>query len=58
MRRVRLELKPGVKVDGISPEMVLAALVVMGVYEQAGADSLTITSCKDGKHRYGAFGAI
>lgn len=46
---MRLELKHGVKVSGIAPEMVLAAVVAACVYEDIGADCV-ITSCKDGQH--------
>ena len=49
MERVRLELKLGVKVGGIAPEMVLAAVVAACVFEDAGVDCV-ITSCKDGQH--------
>jgi hypothetical protein len=47
---VRLELKPGVKVSGISPAMVLAAVVVLCACENLGVDCV-ITSCIDGVHR-------
>lgn len=50
---MRLELKPGVKVGGIAPEMVLAAVVAACVYEDAGADCV-ITSCRDGQHMAGS----
>lgn len=46
---LRLELKHGVKVGGIAPEMVLAAVVAACVFEDAGVDCV-ITSCKDGAH--------
>lgn len=39
-------LKPGVKISGISPEIVLAAIIV----ESAMPGDAVITSCLDGQH--------
>jgi hypothetical protein len=48
-----LFLKPGVRITGIRPEIVLAALALERVFAQAGVD-LTITACVDGKHSVGS----
>jgi hypothetical protein len=44
-----LSLKPGVRITGMRPEILLAAVAAMEVYKAAGHD-LTITACVDGKH--------
>lgn len=44
-----LSIKPGVKVAGIRPEMILAVMVAERVCERYGVD-LVITSALDGKH--------
>lgn len=46
-------LKPGVKIDGIKPELLLAIIVAEEVYRLARR-SLVITSVKDGKHMKGS----
>lgn len=43
------QLKKGVKLTDLSPQMVLAAIVVNSVYEQYHA-SCTVTSANDSKH--------
>ena len=44
-----LLLKPGVRIVGIRPEVVLAVLAAERVFEEAGYD-LTLTSCLEGVH--------
>jgi uncharacterized protein YcbK (DUF882 family) len=46
-------IKPGVRITGLRPEMVLAAVAAESVYREAGHD-LTITACVDGKHMAGS----
>lgn len=46
-------LKPGVRIAGMRPEILLAAVAAMEVYKAAGHD-LTITACVDGKHTTGS----
>ncbi len=48
-----LYLKPGVRITGIRPEILLAAVAATEVYKAAGHD-LTITACLDGKHTTGS----
>ena len=48
-----LFLKPGVRITGMRPEILLAAVAAMKVYEAAGHD-FTITACVDGKHIAGS----
>lgn len=48
-----LFLKPGVRIAGLRPELLLAVVAAERVYEEAGHD-LTITACVDGKHTAGS----
>ncbi len=48
-----LSLKPGVRLIGIRPELVIAVIAAERVYAVAGYD-LTITACTDGKHSTGS----
>jgi hypothetical protein len=48
-----LFLKPGVRITGLRPEILLAAVAAERVYEEAGHD-FTITACVDGKHMAGS----
>jgi hypothetical protein len=48
-----LLLKPGVRVAGIRPEVLLAVVAAEGVFEEAGVD-LVLTACVDGKHSLGS----
>lgn len=48
-----LFLKAGVKVAGMRPEILLAAVAVERVYEKAGFDC-TVTACVDGQHMAGS----
>lgn len=48
-----LVLKPGVRITGVRPEILLAAVAAERVYEEAGHD-FTITACVDGKHMAGS----
>jgi len=45
-------LKKGVKLEGIKPEILMAACVVNGIYiDQGRPEGVTITSITDGKHK-------
>jgi hypothetical protein len=46
-------LKPGVRITGMRPEILFAAVAAMEVYKAAGHD-LMITACVDGKHMTGS----
>jgi hypothetical protein len=48
-----LLLKPGVRVAGIRPEVLLAVVAAERVFEEAGVD-LVLTACVDGKHSVGS----
>jgi hypothetical protein len=48
-----LFLKPGVRIAGVRPEILLAAVAAERVFEKAGFDC-TITSCMDGQHMAGS----
>jgi len=48
-----LFMKPGVRITGMRPEILLAAVAAERVYEEAGHD-LTITACVDGRHMAGS----
>ena len=45
-----LFLKPGVRLHGLSPEMVMAVGVVVGAYEEAGAVECVVTVGMEGSH--------
>lgn len=44
-----MQIKPGVNLEGICPEMVLAAIILSHVYNKFGYDC-TITSANDSEH--------
>ena len=48
-----LFLKPGVRITGMRPEILLAAVAAERVYAQAGFE-FTITACVDGRHSAGS----
>jgi len=48
-----LFLKSDVRITGLRPELLLAAVAAMRVYETAGHDFI-ITACVDGKHMTGS----
>ena len=48
-----LLLKAGVRITGMRPEILLAAVAAERVYDEAGHD-FTITACVDGKHMVGS----
>jgi len=48
-----MKLKPGVRLLGIRPELVVALLIADGLFREAGAECV-ITSCIDGKHSRGS----
>ncbi len=49
-----LMIKPGVRITGLRPELLVAIIAAERVYEEAGHD-LTLTACVDGKHMAGSF---
>lgn len=51
--RKMFKLKKGVMLDKVQPQMVVAAMVVCSIYEEAGYDC-TITSGNDGVHSTGS----
>ena len=48
-----MRLKTGVKLSGLCPQMVIAAMVAKEEYDRYGIE-LVITSCNDLKHGYGS----
>ena len=44
-----MELKFGVKVAGVKPEIIVAMIVVDSVFQEHGA-ACVVTSCVEGKH--------
>lgn len=48
-----MNLKPGISIRGIRPEVVLALSVAREVFMNVGAE-LTITSCTEGRHSRGS----
>jgi hypothetical protein len=48
-----LSIKAGVKVEGMRPEILLAAVAAERVYEKAGFECM-ITSCVEGQHMAGS----
>jgi hypothetical protein len=48
-----MTLKPGVRIIGVKPEIVVAMMVADGVYRSLGYE-LTITSAVEGKHSRGS----
>ena len=50
-----MQIKSGVRIYGIRPEVVLALLVAQHAYEQFGeASRFVVTSVADGKHSQGS----
>ena len=47
-------LKPGVKIQGIRPELLFALFVADKIYDRYGR-VLVVTSLNDGQHSYGSF---
>jgi len=45
-----MHIKPGVKFEMLSPQMLLGAIIVMDAYEEMGQEA-TITSGTDGTHK-------
>ncbi len=48
---MKRKLKTGVRALGVHPEMLIADRIVEGVYEDAGAIELVITSITDGSRK-------
>jgi len=48
-----LMLKPGVRITGIRPEILLAVVAAEQVYAEMGHDCM-VTACVDGKHMAGS----
>lgn len=49
-----MRLKPGVKLKDLSPQIVLAVIVVNEVYDEKDTDCV-ITSCNDSQHKTDSF---
>lgn len=45
-----IRLKEGVRVAGLSPEIVLALQVAFSIWLEYGDEDLIVTSCREGKH--------
>ena len=45
-----LNIKPGVRVSGMAPEILIAVIVANDIYTKAGVPCV-ITSCTDGSHK-------
>lgn len=50
MTHASLELKPGVRLHGLIPEMTVAVQIVRDFWDELGADKCVITACIDGTH--------
>jgi len=48
-----MRIKPGVRVHGIRPEIVLALMVAESIYQSHGAE-VVVTSGIDGQHKRGS----
>lgn len=48
-----ITIKPGVRINGMRPELLLGVVIAQGVYALKNR-TMTITSCIDGKHRTGS----
>ena len=48
-----ISLKPGVKLEHLSPQILLGIVIVAGIYARWGAD-LTITVGSNGTHKVGS----
>lgn len=51
---IPLFIKPGVSLLGLHPQIVVAILSAMPIWERYGASDLTITSCTEGQHSRGS----
>lgn len=49
-----LSVKPGVRIRGISNEILLAINVAQSIYADSGEAMMTITSLTDGRHNSGS----
>lgn len=50
-----MKIKPGVRVLGVRPEIVMGLLVMQGVYARLGAlESFVVTSIIEGEHSSGS----
>ena len=49
-----ISLKPGVKVSGIKPELVIALHICESLWASYHGQPLVVTSIKDGKHMVGS----
>lgn len=47
------EIKKGVKINGVKPEMVLGIIIIQSVFDKHGK-TLVITEVTGGKHGYGS----
>jgi hypothetical protein len=51
---VGMQLKAGVKLSGVRPELVLALGIAAEIYQKYFSTVMTVTSVKDGSHRSGS----
>lgn len=51
---MRVRLKPGVRLVGMSPQIGLAISVAAFAFDEIGRPSMTVTSVTDGKHGRGS----
>ena len=47
---MRISLKQGVRLTGLSPQMTVALMVIAGEWEETESDGLVVTSCNDSLH--------
>ena len=50
----QMQLKTGVKLRGLQPELLLALIVADGIYKKYFARDLVVTSVTDGCHKVGS----
>lgn len=50
---MRIELKNGVKVKGVKPELLFALMAIDSVFRERGVE-MVVTSITDGKHMQGS----
>jgi len=51
---MKLKLKSNVQLTDLQPQMIIALLVVMGVYKESGLSEVMVTSANDSKHGVGS----
>lgn len=48
-----IAIKPGVRIEGMTPEILLAVVVAHELFREQ-AQTVTVTSCTDGRHKDGS----